>query len=77
MTLQDLRDHMARQVECCRSYFNTHDQDAKTAKSYRKLVQETQERLDLVDKILLDGYSPEQAESQLNQPPQESGNHEH
>lgn len=59
MTLQDLRDHFARQVLVFEAYFNTDDTDAKTAKAYRKNIKEAQDRLDVVEKILLDGYVPE------------------
>lgn len=58
MTLQDLRDHMAKQVLCFEAYFSTGDTDGKTAKIYRKNVNEARDRLELVEKILLDGYTP-------------------
>jgi hypothetical protein len=58
LTLQDLRDHFARQVLVFEAYFNTDDTDAKTAKAYRKNIKEAQDRLDVVEKILLDGYVP-------------------
>lgn len=58
MTLEDLRDHFARQVLVFEAYFKTDDADAKTAKAYRKNVKEAQDRLEVVEKILLDGYVP-------------------
>lgn len=58
MTLEDLRDHFVKQVDAYRAYFLTDDDDAKTAKSYRKSVKEAEDRLALIDKILLDGYMP-------------------
>lgn len=56
MTLEELRDHFVKQVAVFEAYFTSGDDDAKTAKSYRKSIAEAQARLDLVDKILLDGY---------------------
>lgn len=67
MTLQDLRDHMAKQVLCFQAYFNTDDTDAKTAKAYRKNIKEAQDRLDVVEKILLDGYLPERHDPAADQ----------
>lgn len=58
MTLHDLRDHLVRQVACFEAYFTSGDDDAKTAKSYRKSIKEARDRLDVVEKILLDGYVP-------------------
>ena len=66
MTLQDLRDHMAKQVLCFQAYFNTDDTDARTAKAYRKNVKEAQDRLDLIDKILLNGYAPAEHDSPVD-----------
>lgn len=66
MTLQDLRDHLAKQVLCFQAYFNTDDTDGKTAKAYRKNVKEAQGRLDLIDKILLDGYVPDRHDSPVD-----------
>lgn len=76
MTLQDLRDHMARQVLCLEAYFLTGDTDAQTAKSYRKNVREAQDRLEVIDKILLDGYVPDRQGSPATNDTSESGNHE-
>lgn len=58
MTLEDLRDHLVRQVSVFEAYFDTDGQDGKTAKSYRKSVQEAKDRLEVVSKILVDGYTP-------------------
>lgn len=58
MTLEDLRDHFVAQVACFEAYFSSGDTDGKTAKSYRKSVKEAQDRLDVVERILLDGYQP-------------------
>lgn len=58
MTLEDLRDHFVKQVDVFEAYFRTDDTDGKTAKSYRKSVQEAKDRLAVVEKILLDGYVP-------------------
>lgn len=67
MTLQDLRDHMVKQVLCFQAYFNTDDTDGKTAKAYRNSIKEAQDRLDLIEKILLDGYTPDQHDSSADQ----------
>lgn len=58
MTLEDLRDHFEAQAACFEAYFSTDDTDAKTAKAYRKNVQEARDRLEVVNKILVDGYTP-------------------
>lgn len=67
MTLQDLRDHLAKQVLCFQACFTSGDDDPKTAKSYRKSIQEARDRLDIVEKILLDGYVPERHDSAADQ----------
>lgn len=69
MTLQDLRDHLVKQVLCFQAYFNTDDADGKTAKAYRKSVKEAQDRLDLIEKILLDGYTPDKHDSPVTTEP--------
>lgn len=58
MTLEDLRDHFVKQVDAFAAYFKTDDTDGKTAKAYRKHVAEAQARLDLIEKIMVDGYTP-------------------
>lgn len=69
MTLQDLRDHLVKQVLCFQAYFNTDDTDGATAKSYRKSVKEAQDQLDVVEKILLDGYVPDRHDSAVSDKP--------
>lgn len=60
MTLEGLRDHFVKQVDAYKAYFRSDSDDAKTAKSYRKSIKEAEDRLAVVEKILLDGYTPMQ-----------------
>lgn len=48
MTLQDLLEHHERQLKCFQAYSKTDGDDAKAAKSYRKHIAESQERVDVL-----------------------------
>lgn len=57
VTLADLLAWHVAQRDAVAAYFDVADaKDGKTAKTYRKHVEEAQKRVDLLSKIMIDGY---------------------